>query len=61
MRLQDFKDTMVHVVSSTKMLRDEVQKGAEARGLTLENMSEMLPTEMAYVLAELKAEFPSPD
>ena len=60
-RLQDFKDTMARVVSSTKELRDEVQKGAEARGLTLENMSEMLSTEMAYILAELKAEFTSPD
>jgi aspartate aminotransferase-like enzyme len=60
-RLQDFKDTMAHVVSSTRKLRDKVQKGAEARGLTLENVSEMLSTEMANVLAELKAEFPSPD
>ena len=60
-RLRDFKDTMARVVSGTKELRNEVQKGAEARGLTLENMSEMLSTEMAYILAELKAEFPSPD
>jgi hypothetical protein len=60
-RLRDFQDTMAHVVSSTTRLRDEVQRGAEARGLTLEHVSEILSAEMAALLEELKAEFPAPD
>jgi hypothetical protein len=60
-KLYDFKDTMTQVVSSTMALRAEVQAAAEARGLTLENVSVGLATELADVLEELKAEFPAPN
>jgi len=60
-KLYDFKVTMAQVVSSTMELRAEVQAAAEARGLTLENVSEGLSTELAAVLEELKAEFPAPN
>jgi hypothetical protein len=59
--LRDFKDTMTQLVSSTKDLRDEVHKHANLHGLSLETISEMLSTELAIVLEELKAEFPAPD
>jgi hypothetical protein len=51
---------MGHVVSNTMELRAKVQGAAEARGLTLEHVSEMLSTDLAVVLQELKTEFPPP-
>jgi len=60
-RIHDFENTMKQVCLSTTRFRYEIQRGAQARGLTLDNISEMLSAEMATLLAELKAEFPSPD
>jgi hypothetical protein len=59
-KIHDFKGTMEKAVSSTMELRAQVQSGAEWHGLTLENVSEMLSTELATVMEELKAEFPAP-
>jgi len=60
-RIYDFESTMEQVVYSTTKFRYEVQRGAQARGLSLDNISELLSAEMAMLLEELKAEFPSPD
>jgi len=59
--LHDFKDTMTQMVINTNGLRAAVHEAAKLQGLNLENVSEMLSSEMAAVLEELKAEFPPPE
>lgn len=59
--LHDFKDTMTQMVINMNGLKAAVQEAAKSHGLNLENVSEMLSSEMAAVLEELKAEFPPPE
>jgi hypothetical protein len=60
-KINDFKSSMNNVVSSTGDLRREFQAKALARGIDIDEISEMLSRELAVVVEELKAEFPSPD
>jgi len=62
-QLDDFKDTMLELVSGVQALRAAVQSSAQAHatGISLEEISEKLSVELAVILEEFKREFPSPD
>lgn len=60
-RINYFKQSMNHVVSTTANLRREMQANAWTRDVTVHHISEMLSSELAIVIEELKNEFPPPD
>lgn len=60
-KIDSFKQSMHHLVSSTGELRREIVRKARARGISLHNISEMLSNELAVVIEELENEFPPPD
>lgn len=60
-QIDQFKQSMNQVISSTSNLRREIESKARARGITPHTVSEMLSKELAVVVEELKAEFPPPD
>jgi hypothetical protein len=59
-KLHEFEETMVQVVTNAKRLRDDVHEAAQKHGVGLDQVSEKLSSEMAVVLEQLKKEFPSP-
>lgn len=52
---------MTRVISSTGGLRRERESEARAHKISLHKISEMLSTELAVLIEELKAESPPPD
>lgn len=60
-QLDHFKNTIENLVSVTVDLRAEVQNATASYGLTIDNFSDMLSTELDRVLEELQDKFPPPN
>jgi hypothetical protein len=59
-KLREFEESMVQVVTGAKKLRDDVCQAAQTFGEGLDEVSAKLSAEMAVILEELKTEFPPP-